>query len=170
MCRWRSLDEMYPVHRAATWPEGLRHGREDICEDRGSEVSIASHIAAVLIQDGKVLFVETAPHRKVYPAVWDLPGGHSEGEESPENALRREAREELGIEIESFRLLGQVHDPVEPSEITVSAVTTWKGKPVNASPDEHTRITWFAPDGLPDSTALDLHRLVKCADSTQRFR
>ena len=84
-------------------------------EDRGSEASIARCIATALIHDGKVLLVERSPHRKVYPAAWDLLGGHIEGEESPENALRREARGELGIEIESFQLLGQVHDPVEPA-------------------------------------------------------
>ena len=33
---------------------------------------------------------------RFYPGVWDLFGGHIEGKESPEDALRREAMEELG--------------------------------------------------------------------------
>ena len=120
-----------------------------------------------LIHCGKVLLVERAPHRKVYPAVWDLPGGHIEGEESPEDALRREAREELGIEIESFQLLGQVHDPAEPAEIIVFAVTSWSGEPTNAAPEEHDRITWFAPDAMPDSVALDLYRALVVESKAQ---
>ena len=29
------LDEVWPVHPTAVWPEGLRLRREDLCEDRG---------------------------------------------------------------------------------------------------------------------------------------
>ena len=107
-CPGRSLHEY-----SACPPCGNLAGRpgeqpEDMYENRRAEASIARCITAALIHDGKILLVERTPHRKVYPAVWDLPGGHIEGEESPEKGLRREAREELGIEIESFHLLGQV--------------------------------------------------------------
>ena len=49
-----------------------------------------------------------------------------------------EAREELGVEVESFHSLGTVYDPVEllrvPAEVTVFAVIAWGGEPVNAVP------------------------------------
>jgi len=35
-----------------------------------------------------------------YPGYWELPGGKLEPHESPADAARREAREELGIDIE----------------------------------------------------------------------
>ena len=79
-------------------------------------------------------------------------------EESSEDALLREAMEELQVEIESFHLLGTIHDPVEPAEIMVFAVTTWKGEPINAAPDEHTQIGWYPADGLPCSKGLDAYR------------
>ena len=85
-------------------------------------------------------------------------GGHIEGDESPEGALRREAMEELGIEIESFHPLGSIHDPVEPAEVMVFAVMAWKGEPVNAAPDEHTDIGWYSADELPVSDGLDAYR------------
>ena len=66
--------------------------------------------------------------------------------------------EELGIEIESFHLLGVIHDPVEPAEVMVFAVTMWKGEPVNAAPDEHTDIAWYSADELPASDGLDGYR------------
>ena len=95
---------------------------------------------------------------RFYPDVWDLFGGHVEGEESAEDALRREAMEELRVEIESFHLLGTIHDPVEPAEIMVFAVTAWEGEPINAAPDEHTQIGWFPANGLPCSDGLDAYR------------
>ena len=72
--------------------------------------------------------------------------------------MRREAHEELGVELESFWPLGTVYDPVEPAEITVVAVTGWKGEPVNAAPDEHSEIGWFSPGELPDSSGPEAYR------------
>ena len=119
---------------------------------------IAQCVAGALINDGKVLLVKRSPQGRFYPDVWDLFGGHIGGEESSEDALRREALEELQVEIESFHLLGTIHDPVEPAEIMVFAVSTWKGEPVNAAPDEHSQIGWFSADGLPRSEGLDAYR------------
>ena len=87
-------------------------------------------------------------------------GGHVEGDESLEDALRREALEELQVAIESFRPIGAIHDPVEPAEITVFVVSRWSGAPVNAAPEEHIEIGWFSADGLPGSAALDGYELV----------
>ena len=36
-------------------------------------------------------------HKVVDPGFIAIPGGHTENEETPEEALRREMREELGI-------------------------------------------------------------------------
>ena len=116
---------------------------------------IARCVADALIRDGKILLVRRSPLRRFYPGVWDLFGGHIEGEESAEDALRREALEELRVEIESFHVLGTIYDLVESAEITVFAVLGWKGEPVNAAPDEHSEISWFESERLPCSIALD---------------
>ena len=118
----------------------------------------AKCVVGALIRDGKVLLVKRSPEMRFYPDVWDLFGGHVEGGESSEDALRREAMEELQVELEAFHLLGTIHDPVEPAEIMVYAVTVWKGEPINAAPDEHTQIGWFPADGLPCSDGLDAYR------------
>ena len=115
-------------------------------------------MAGALVRDGKVLLVKRAPDMRSYPDVWDLFGRHIDGEESPEDALRREAMEELGIVTESCHPLGAIHDPVEPAEVMVFAVTGWKGEPVNAAPDEHTDIGWYSADELPASDGLEAYR------------
>ena len=38
-----------------------------------------------------------------YPNMWDLPGGHPEGDETPEECIRREMKEEMELE------LGEIH-------------------------------------------------------------
>lgn len=121
---------------------------------------IAQCVAGALIRDGKVLLVKRSPQVQHHPGAWDLIGGHVEGDESLEDALRREAREELQVEVESLRLLGAIHDPVEPAEISVFVVFRWRGEPVNAAPAEHTEIGWFRADELPHTESAHGYDLV----------
>jgi nucleoside triphosphatase len=51
--------------------------------------------------DGRVLLCRMAPDRGVFPGQWALPGGGVEPTERIVDALRREVREELGIELAS---------------------------------------------------------------------
>ena len=82
--------------------------------------SAAICVVGAVIRGGRVLLVRRSPSARFYPDVWDLFGGHVDGGESLEEALRREAREELGIEVLALRWLGQVYDPVEPAVVYVS--------------------------------------------------
>ena len=119
------------------------------------------------MSSGKVLLVRRSPFRAYYPGVWDLFGGHVEDGESSEDALRREAREELGVELDSFRLLGTVHDPAERADIHVFVVTAWRGEPINAAPQEHTEIGWFPAVELPLSPGLDAYRNLVVGATTR---
>jgi 8-oxo-dGTP diphosphatase len=56
-------------------------------------------VAAVMEKDGKVLIARRRKGDKL-AGKWEFPGGKIEPGESPEAALRRELREELGIESE----------------------------------------------------------------------
>lgn len=131
---------------------------EKVNSNRIDDSPRARCVASVLIRDDKVLLVKRLPRRKVYPNLWDLPGGHIEGDESAEEALRRETHEELGIDVGEYRELGTVLDPVEPADIDVFAISKWRGEPTNAAPDEHSEIGWFTADSLPESAALDCYR------------
>ena len=54
-------------------------------------------IAFVLLRDNTVLAERRKLTKKVMPGAIALPGGHMEDDESPEDTLRRELQEELGI-------------------------------------------------------------------------
>ena len=53
--------------------------------------------AAIIIKDGKVFIARRAPGEN-YAGGWEFPGGKVEPLETPEECLRRELCEELGIE------------------------------------------------------------------------
>ncbi len=76
-------------------------------------------VVVPLIRDSedRYLVCRMPEHRGVYPGQWGLPGGGIEPEETMEEALRREAREELGLELQSVRPLlfkDTVHEKLYP--------------------------------------------------------
>lgn len=94
------------------------------------------------------------PERRWYPDCWDLVGGHIETGESAEQAVIRECNEELAVRIQDPRPVPMVcTDPT--IEMHAFVVDRWEGEPVNAAPDEHDLLRWFAPSELGGLTLAD---------------
>ncbi len=55
-------------------------------------------------QRGELLFCRMKPDRGVFPGQWGFPGGGIEPGEQMTDALQRELREEIGIEVDRIRL------------------------------------------------------------------
>ena len=53
---------------------------------------------AILIDDGKI-FVQKRPENGLMPNLWEFPGGKLKNGETPEEAVVREIREELGLNV-----------------------------------------------------------------------
>jgi 8-oxo-dGTP diphosphatase len=56
-------------------------------------------VGAVMVRDGRGFAARRATH-KADAGVWEFPGGKVEADEHPKEALARELREELGVEVE----------------------------------------------------------------------
>jgi 8-oxo-dGTP diphosphatase len=110
---------------------------------------IARTVGALFIDsDGKVLLGLRSPSKKAWPLHWDTIGGHVEDGESLDDALVREAREEVGVTPSEFRLIATVRErrPETYGDALhhVYAVTGWQGgDPANVC-DEHTELKWFS--------------------------
>jgi 8-oxo-dGTP diphosphatase len=114
---------------------------------------IAKTVGALFIsQDGKVLLGLRAPWKKAWPSHWDTIGGRVEDGESLDDAMVREAREEVGVTPTRFKLIAIVREK-QPELYGdalhhVYAVTGWQGgEPTNVC-DEHTELKWFSVDEM----------------------
>jgi 8-oxo-dGTP diphosphatase len=69
-------------------------------------------VAAVVERDGRYLITQRRPGA-VLPLLWEFPGGRVEGAETDADALRREVKHRLGVDIEPGQLISFVSHPYE---------------------------------------------------------
>jgi ADP-ribose pyrophosphatase YjhB (NUDIX family) len=88
--------------------------------------------------------------------LWDTPGGFTRPGESLEECVRREVREEAGVEIEVGRLVITVPDVYGDSgEETVNAFYECLLIAGDPQPDDDVaELRWFEPDALPPSEEI----------------
>jgi 8-oxo-dGTP diphosphatase len=112
----------------------------------GSLVHVAA--AALVDSDGRVLLARR--HDDSHQGgLWEFPGGKLESGETVADGLRRELREELGIDIESHRPLIRVAHHYDDRSVLldVHRVDRWHGQPQGR---EGQPLAWVAPDALGD--------------------
>lgn len=114
-------------------------------------------VLALVVDDaGRVLLVELT-----YRRGWYLPGGGVRGREPLEDALRRELREEVGIEPTAPPRLHGVYSNFaegKSDHIVVFAVEQWERRSARSLEIEGSR--FFAPDELPEDVSEPARRRV----------
>ncbi len=104
---------------------------------------------AVIARRGFVLLARRA--NPPYAGLWDLPGGFLEAGETPEDALRRELREELDATVRRARLVGFEPDRYGPGGFpTLTAVyrVDLAPGPMRCA-DDVSEIRWFPKTRIP---------------------
>ncbi len=69
-------------------------------------------VAAVIAKEGRYLITQRRP-AAVLPLLWEFPGGRVEKSESDADALRREVRHRLSVDIDVGELISFVSHPYE---------------------------------------------------------
>lgn len=108
-----------------------------------------SVVGAVIVSDERILVCRRSPDRSA-GGSWEFPGGKVEPGESPETALEREIREELGVAIVVGALVDRSSTEVAGREIDLSCYfATLVGEHPTASTD-HSEFRWLRPTELPE--------------------
>ncbi|HEY6578539.1 MAG TPA: (deoxy)nucleoside triphosphate pyrophosphohydrolase [Rhizomicrobium sp.] len=106
-------------------------------------------VACALIDaDGRVLIAQR-PASKAMAGLWEFPGGKVKEEERPEQALIRELREELGIEVKEDCLapfsFASHRYPEFHLLMPLYVCRKWEGQPCA---HEHQALKWIYPPQL----------------------
>ena len=102
----------------------------------------------VVRADGRVLFVRHAYGDR---SAWELPGGGIKRGELPREAVRREAREELGVDLGTWEDLGAAEGPwyFGRQPLTCFRAAWPAGARPRFDPVEIGDAAWFALDAPP---------------------
>ena len=119
--------------------------------------------AGAVISDeaGRVLLLRHVLRRG---SGWGIPGGFLNAGEQPEEAVRRELREETGLELEGVELVFVRSLPhVRQVEIIFCASMSAARLGGLSKSFEIDRAEWFARDALPEGLSRDQRRLIERA-------
>ncbi len=106
--------------------------------------------------------------------TWGMPGGHLEYGESFSDCAKREAIEELGIDIQChnspFHVTNDYFRIENKHYITVFILSTYKkGIIKNMEPEKCTEWKWFNYNKLPQNLFLPVENLIKEKDLKELF-
>jgi 8-oxo-dGTP diphosphatase len=103
-------------------------------------------VAAALVDDDNRVLIAQRPPGKPMAGLWEFPGGKLRTGETPEAALQRELREELGIDISAACLapftFASHRYPEFHLLMPVYLCRRWHGTP---QPQEGQRLAWVRP-------------------------
>lgn len=109
----------------------------------------------------KVFLPKRADTKKFLPGKYELPGGHIDFGEAIEAGLKREVKEELGVEVElgdPFGVFAYSNEVKGSHSIEVVYFARIIGDPeaVTIEPEDHSSFGWFAEDEALKVNGVDV--------------
>jgi 8-oxo-dGTP diphosphatase len=114
-------------------------------------------VKAIIERDNKILFIKRSNDYGEISNSWDIPGGRTEFGEEPEAGLKREIKEETGLEVEEVKQIldaSTVFKNEEKHIIRITYLCTVKNANIKLS-NEHTEIQWIKKDELKEVVFKD---------------
>lgn len=115
-------------------------------------------LAGVIVDDNKILIIKRNKNEKTYPEIWELPSGKREFLESSEVALKREIKEETGIDIEIIKPISVFEYTIEKkNELRDSTQINFLVKAINKRvvlSKEHEEFAWI------DKVSIDNYKIT----------
>lgn len=105
-------------------------------------------VVAAVIRNGDKFFIAKRGYGE-FKGLWEFPGGKVEALESDEEALKREIREELEIEVEICEMLCKIEHDYENFSVGLSVYMT-KILQGNIILKEHMDSRWIAIDEIDE--------------------
>jgi 8-oxo-dGTP diphosphatase len=114
-------------------------------------------VDCIILLDGKVLLI----HRRNPPHGWALPGGFVEYGETVEDAVRREMKEETGLDLQDLRQFRVYSDPArDPRGHVVSVVFAARGIGKPEAGDDADRYRLIDLSAVPESELVFDHAKI----------
>ena len=122
-----------------------------------TEVTITHAAVGVVMHNNGLVLLAERPAGKPWAGYWEFPGGKIEADETPEQALKRELKEELDIEVTTlypwltrtfdyqakYNAEGKLESSAKTVKLHFFIVVKWQGEPFGL---EKQTISWQNPE------------------------
>lgn len=136
--------------------------------DKSDKLHIVAVTAAIRREDGRYLILKRSEHEKAFPGYWCFPGGKVEGEQTLDEALAEEIKEETGLTMKGGKVLLRDVAFTRPDEQTVKVFVYLCGveNPDNVTLEEDgfTEYAWVTPEELESYQTTNLQEEVVIAE------
>lgn len=105
----------------------------------------------IIPKDGKVLMLQRA--KEPFKDYWVLPGGFIKPMETAEEAVLRESKEEIGLNISTERILGTYLIDTDPRGVHLDIIFIGKADEEIKLSNEDIKCGYFSPSKLPEKIA-----------------
>jgi 8-oxo-dGTP pyrophosphatase MutT (NUDIX family) len=130
------------------WTKGLNYYEEN---HNGLKSDFTD---ALIVKNGKMLFLQRTKDSKIEPGKWGLAGGHLEKFLSQEKNVLKEVKEETGLDIIDCKLIN-VKDLAGGRKIYYFlCIPTFEGE-VILNNDEHSNYKWMSIQDIKDTPEED---------------
>lgn len=132
-------------------------------------------VYCILEKEGKILIARRC-NTGYEDGNYQVPAGHVEEGELPTDALIREAKEEIGIDITpaDFQLshvsYRPKHDETGDRIDFFFIVRSWNGDVTNTEPDKCDDLKWISPTELPDNMTLHIKSAIQAIQQGNFFK
>jgi 8-oxo-dGTP diphosphatase len=113
---------------------------------------LTGDVHLLLVDDDRLLFGQRK-NTGFEDGAYHVPSGHLEAGESVVEALIREAKEEIGVSIqtEHVEFAHVMHNSSSGGRVAFFfTVSTWDGEPENREPEKCGELRWFPLNELPE--------------------
>jgi 8-oxo-dGTP diphosphatase len=116
-------------------------------------------VGGIIVDENKILIAQRS-NQKDHPLKWEFPGGKIQENENPIEALKREIKEELSIDIKKSKfLLDYQYDyqDIKKIHLYFYKIDEYVGKVKNI---EHNQLLWIQRNHLEKLDFLDGDRMI----------
>jgi len=122
---------------------------------------------AVITDEQQQILITQRPFHAPHGGRWEFPGGKLEANELAEHALIREIKEEVGLQVLEYELLGEIKHqyPDKSVELIIYRVTKCSGNP--ACLEGQLAMKWIKknnlnPEDFPEANRAVIQLILGC--------
>ncbi len=129
-------------------------------------------VGVMIFKDGKVLLGKSKASNNHKDQEFSFPGGHLEHNESLIESVKRETREECGVEIDNvkFSLIANIREFYPKHYIGFGFIADWKvGEPKVLEPDKFDNWDWYDMNNLPEPLYVPTKMMIDAYNNKTNF-